>query len=182
MNILIVYGSIEGQTRKIATKCQEQLVSSGHNVRLVDAFQPVSDVVTANFSACLIAAPVHQQRHPDEVINFVRAQREALRGLPTAFISVSLAAAFAEGREDAKSYIARFLERTGLQPAATHMAAGALRYKAYDFFQEQIIRPVVLKDRSTDLSVGDQEFTDWQRLEDFVAGFVANLDVSDQRT
>jgi menaquinone-dependent protoporphyrinogen oxidase len=46
-----------------------------------------------------------------------------------------------------------------------------LRYDKYDFFQEQIIRHVVLKDRAPDVIDGDHDFTDWDALGAFVDDF-----------
>ena len=171
MNILIAYGSIEGQTHKIAKACEERLAARGHSVELREAAREAGTIAMDAFDACLIAAPVHQQRHPDDVINFVLAHAAALEATRCAFISVSLSAAFPEGREEAESYIQRFLDRTGLQPISTHTAAGAIRYREYDFFQEQILRHVVLKNRAPDEISGDHEFTDWQALNDFVDAF-----------
>ena len=176
MNVLIAYGSIEGQTSKIAIGCGKQLTAGGHSIEILEVSQTTGAFDLSHFDSCLIAAPVHQQRHPDDVINFARAHAAALNAIPCGFVSVSLSAAFPEGQEEANSYIRRFLERTGLEFITTHTAAGAIRYKEYDFFQEQILRHVVLKDRAPADISGDHEFTDWQALDDFVTEFVSAVE------
>ena len=91
--------------------------------------------------------------------------------MPSALVSVSLSAAFPDGRAEAEGYADRLVRATGWQPTAVHLAAGALRYDKYDFFQEQIIRHVVLKDRAPDVIDGDHDFTDWDALGAFVDDF-----------
>lgn len=171
MRTLLVYGTIEGHTRKIAQAVARQLERHGAAVNLIDADATASDVAVADFECCIVAGSVHQQRYPDAVNNFVRANLAELNARPSAFISVSISASYPEGLAEARSYAERFCERSGWSPAMTHHAAGALRYTAYDFFQEQIIRHVVLKGRDIDDVSGDHEFTDWDGLAAFVDEF-----------
>lgn len=173
MNYLVVYGSLEGHTAKIAVHCAERLGDAGHDVRLIDAVRRVEDLALTDYDACLIAAPVHQQRHPDAVFNFILAHLARLNAMPSAFVSVSLSAAFADGRSEARLYIDRLLERTAWKPIRSLPAAGALRYAGYDFFQEQIIRHIVLKDRAPQGIAGDHDFTDWPALDAFIDDFSA---------
>ena len=107
----------------------------------------------------------------DAVIDFIKVHAASLNALPSALVSVSLAAAFEGGHRDAQAYVDRLLERTGWRPTAVHLAAGALNSQKYDYFQEQIIRHVVLKDREPDDIVGDHDFTDWDALAQFVKDF-----------
>ena len=127
----------------------------------------------ANYDGLVVAAPVHQRRHPETIINFVLAHRDDLRAKPSALISVSLSAAFADGLGDAQGYVDLLVKDCGWQPSATCLAAGALRYSEYDFFQEQIIRHVVLRGREAKDVGGDYDFTDWDALRHFVDEFVA---------
>ncbi|MES0863420.1 hypothetical protein ABLN87_13780 [Ruegeria sp. SCPT10] len=52
------------------------------------------------------------------------------------------------------------------------MVAGAVRPESYDYFEKEIIRHVVLKDRNVDPRDGTQEFTDWAALEASVTTFL----------
>lgn len=171
MNCLVFYGTAEGHTQKIARSIAERLEGGGHAVRLQDASKSVADL--DNLDAFLAAAPVHQQRHPDAVIDFLKLHAGRLNGMPSALVSVSLSAAFEGGRAEAQMYVDRLLERTAWKPTAVHLAAGALRYEKYDYFQEQIIRHIVLKDRAPERIEGDQDFTDWSELARFADEFMA---------
>ena len=172
MNVTVVYGTVEGHTQKIANAVVDLLETHNHSVHLLDASRNIDDGKFMDCDACIIAAPVHQLRHPDAIINFIRAHMENLNNRPTALISVSLSAAFPDGMLEAQSYVDRLLERTGWHPKRTHLAAGALRRAEYDFFQEQIIQHIVLKDRSPEEIEGDHEFTDWNALNRFVKEFL----------
>ncbi|MFY0610690.1 MAG: protoporphyrinogen oxidase [Hyphomicrobiaceae bacterium] len=172
MRLILIYGTVEGQTQKIANEVARHLGLGATEVRVIDANETAGEVHLQDFDGCIVAASVHQQRYSDAVNNFVRAHVQDLNAQPTAFISVSLAASFAEGRDEAQSYVERLLERSGWRPTMTHNAAGALRYTKYDFFQEQIIRHIVLKGRDVDELKGEHEFTDWAALKAFADAFV----------
>jgi menaquinone-dependent protoporphyrinogen oxidase len=88
------------------------------------------------------------------------------------FLSVSLSAAFDEGQRKAQECIATFIEKTGWTPGVSLPVAGALRNEGYDYFQQQILEHVVLKNRKVDHPERDQEFTDWKALADAVEAFL----------
>jgi menaquinone-dependent protoporphyrinogen oxidase len=87
------------------------------------------------------------------------------------FLSVSLSAAFDEGRRE-QECIARFIEKTGWTPGVSLPVAGALRNEEYDYFQQQILEHVVLKNRKVDHPERDHEFTDWKELAEAVEAFL----------
>ena len=173
MKCLIFYGTAEGHTFKIAESISEKFQAAGYEVSIQDASKSVSHIDLSDLDAFLATAPVHQQRHPDAVIDFIKVHSASLNALPSALISVSLSAAFENGRPDAQAYVDRLLDRTGWRPTAIHLAAGALRYEKYDYFQEQIIRHIVLKDRAPEQIEGDHDFTDWDALALFIDDFEA---------
>jgi menaquinone-dependent protoporphyrinogen oxidase len=90
MNVLIVYGTTEGQTRRIAEWTTTHVSQRGHQVELRDSASLACDSDLETFHAFIIAASVHQERHQDTVINFVIAHHELLNTRPSAFISVSV--------------------------------------------------------------------------------------------
>ena len=172
MNVLIAYATTEGQTRKIATAIADQTRRLGHDVRLIDTAREHSDLHLDGFDAIIIAASVHQDKHQDDIEDFVAASKSVLAKKPTMFISVSLAAAFEESRENAERYIAGFVESSGWRPGKTLAVAGALRSDEYDYYHQQILEHVVLKDRKIDHPEQDQEFTDWKELASAVEAFL----------
>jgi menaquinone-dependent protoporphyrinogen oxidase len=47
-----------------------------------------------------------------------------------------------------------------------------LRFTEYDYFQEQIVKFIVMKRESAASTGRDREFTDWNALAGFVDGFL----------
>lgn len=175
MNILIVYGTTEGQTRKICEHIGERLEQAGHSVRLHDSGASPADVDVGSFDAAIVAGSVHQNKHQESLRLFAIAHRAALQRLPTLFVSVSLSAAFEEGKADAAGNVSAFLKETGWSPTTSLTVAGALRFDRYDYFMEQIIRYVVLRGHAEGQSETDNEFTDWPALDRAIDGFVTGV-------
>jgi menaquinone-dependent protoporphyrinogen oxidase len=172
MNILIVYGTTEGQTRKIAEWTATHIREHAHQAELRDsaALAPVLDLET--YDAFIIAASVHQEYHQEAITNFVIAHREVLDAKPSAFISVSLSAVLEGGEPEAQKYVDSFVSVTRWRPRMTLLLGGALRFTEYDYFQEQIVKFIVMKRGGGSSTVRDREFTDWNVLAGFVDGFL----------
>ncbi len=170
MNVLIVYGMTDGQTRKVAEWTARHVRTLGHEVELRDSASlgSIADLVT--FDAFIIAASVHQKRHQDTVIT----HHELLNTRPSAFISVSLAAVLEDEKKEAQEYVDHFVSATGWQPRMTLLLGGALRFTEYDYFQEQIVKFIVMKRGGARSTGRDHEFTDWNALANFVDGFLAS--------
>ena len=47
-----------------------------------------------------------------------------------------------------------------------------MRFTEYDYFQEQIVKFIVMKRGDAPSTGRDREFTDWNALADFVDGFL----------
>ena len=173
MNVLIIYASIEGQTAKIAHQIETELSDAGHKVSMVDA-QGTDDLPLTEVDKVILAASVHERRHPKLFEALLIAQQEQLRKLDTLLISVSLSAAFPEGLEEAGDYVTELKMRTGLKPTAELLVAGAIRSGHYDYFATQVLRHVVMRDRDYDPTSEEHEFTDWTALSTAVNAFMAD--------
>jgi len=172
MNVLIVYGTTEGQTRKIAEWTATHVRKLGHEVELRDSASPPSDSDLATFDAFIVAASVHQERHQDTIINFAIAHHDLLNAKPAAFISVSLSAVLEDEKKEAQKYVDRFVSVTGWEPRMSLLLGGALRFTDYDYFQEQIVKFIVMKSGAAESTEHDQEFTDWNALASFLDRFL----------
>ncbi|MGI9492007.1 MAG: flavodoxin domain-containing protein [Geminicoccaceae bacterium] len=177
MNVLIVYGTTEGQTRKIATFIADRIRGRGENVTLIDNTDLAKNITIDDVDAVIAAGSVHNGRHQAALFQFVRDRREVLQAKPSAFISVSLSMASddKQDRLDAAACADRFFEAAEWKPTVTHLVAGAIRYSQYDFFKSWILRMIAsTKGASTDTSQ-DHEFTDWKDLEAFADAFLAQV-------
>lgn len=175
LNVLVVYGTTEGQTRKIAERAAAQISECGHRAVLRDSAAPSSAPDLESFDAFIIAASVHQQQHQETIAAFATAHRKLLNAKPSVFISVSLSAAMEEGQAEAQEYVDSFLSATDWRPSMTLRLGGALRLTEYDYFQEQIVKFIVLKGGSVATTGRDREFTDWDALTGFLDRFLDRL-------
>ena len=177
MNILVIYGTTEGQTRKIASFMTDCLRDRGQSVTLIDSTDLPKGLDVGGFSAVIAAGSVHNGRHQAPLFQFVRDHRSMLQAKPSAFVSVSLSMVSddKEDRLDAAACADRFLLAAEWKPTVTHLVAGALRYTQYDFFKSWILKMIAnAKGAYTDTSQ-DHEFTDWKDLEAFVDAFLAQV-------
>ncbi|MBT8410184.1 MAG: protoporphyrinogen oxidase [Octadecabacter sp.] len=174
MKILIAFESIEGQTRKICEFAAQRLRALGHTVEMFDTQDKLAPLSLDGFDKIVLAAPVHERRHPQSFELFITANKAALASLQTLMISVSLNAAFPECLEEAREYLTEMKMRTGFTPDMEILAAGAVRPASYGYFESQVVRNVLLADQKIELFDGEREFTDWDALG---AGLDAFLDL-----
>ncbi len=174
LSILVVYGTTEGQTRKIAERVAERIRASGQQVELRNSARWQNDVQVESFDKVIIAGSVHEKRHQRPLEIFVIANRDKLASKPVLFLSVSLSAAFPGGEDEAQAYVDSFAEYTEWTPPQTMLVAGALRHEEYDYFTEQIVQHVVLEGRDAEEGQGDQEYTDWDALMAAVDAFAGS--------
>ena len=165
MDVLIVYGTTEGQTRKIADWTARRVREREHHVELRDSTAPMS-------LPWAFAASVHQQYHQDTVTNFAIAHHKLLNAEPSAFVSVSLSAVLEGERPEAQKYVDQFVSVTGWHPRMSLLLGGGLRFTDYDYFQKQIVKFIVMKGAGAARDQSDREFTDWNALARFVDKFL----------
>jgi menaquinone-dependent protoporphyrinogen oxidase len=176
-SILVLYGTIEGQTRKIARFIADRLAARGHEARLVDAAEAEPELDPRAFCAAVIAASLHAGHYQAPVVDFVRRQHVILNAMPTAFVSVSLSAAShdADDLEGLARCVADFEHRTQWTPREIYHASGAFRFSQYDFLKRWALKYIAYrKGQPTDTSK-DYELTDWDALGAFVDRFAAKL-------
>ncbi len=173
MAVLILYATIEGQTRKVAEFAAEEARKAGHEVRSVDVSGEMATVSYDGIDRVILAAPVHERRHPRPFETLIAADRQTLGELKTMLLSVSLNAAFVEGQAEANDYVVEMKMRTEFTPDVEQLVAGAVRTGEYDYFATQIVRHVVMRGREYPVTDGTQEFTDWPVLAEQLAVFLA---------
>lgn len=174
--IYIPYGSVEGQTAQIAEYMAEHIRALGHQADTAD-LKHSGDTLAGGYDGVIVAASVHVGKHEGYVADFVRKNRGELERLPSALISVSLAAHGDE--ENAESYVAKFEEETGWRPAHVGMFGGALLYTHYNFLKRHMMKKIAKDKGSTDLDTSrDYVYTEWDGVQRFVEDFLAGLPVA----
>lgn len=175
MRVLVVYATVEGQTRTITDHIKRFLNERGHEMAMIDATSPPDSLSIDDIDAVICAGPVHAGAFPKPLRRYVHSHVQELMARPGAFISVSLTAAGddADEMEELQKIEAEFSEETGWWPVAVHHAAGALKFTEYDYFRKWIMKRIARgKGQATDR---DTEFTDWAALDDFLSGFLADI-------
>jgi menaquinone-dependent protoporphyrinogen oxidase len=171
--IYLPYGSVEGQTARITDYIAELIRAHGHEADAVD-LKHAGDTLPGGYDAVIVAASVHVGKHEGYVTDFVRKNRGELERLPSALISVSLAAHGDE--ENAEGYVAKFEQETGWHPAHVGIFSGALLYTRYNFLKRQLMKKIAKDKGSADLdTTRDYVYTEWDGVKHFTEDFLAGL-------
>jgi menaquinone-dependent protoporphyrinogen oxidase len=166
MKILILYGTTEGQTRKIAEFIAKQLRDLGDTVTLADATGETNMIDVRAFDAAILAASLHAGQYQRPLIHFARANHAWLNLMPSAFISVSLSAAGSDPDElkGIADCAGRFKSETNWTTPEVQHVAGAFRFAEYDFFKRWVMK-LIAWEKDIKVEPGkDLELTNWEAL------------------
>jgi menaquinone-dependent protoporphyrinogen oxidase len=169
--ILVLYGTTERHTEKVAGSLGQTLTARGFDVDLVEAGS--RDPAPSGYDGIIVAASIHAGRFQKAVGRWIRAHREEFGATPTAFIAVCLAVASKrpEAVAEIDAIVARFLRDAGWTPAMTKAVAGALLYTHYNFFIRWMMRRIAAKEGGDTDTSRDYEYTDWNDLREFGDAF-----------
>lgn len=171
--LLILYGTTDGHTGKVARFLADQLYAQGADVDLLEA--GTADPDPRDYTAVIVAASVHAGGYQKTVVRWVRAHAYALSCTPSAFVSVCLGVLQNDPKVDRNlaGITDRFAAQTGWAPTCVKRVAGALLYTRYGWLKRMAMRQIVKKaGGSTDTS-RDHEYTDWAELREFARAFHA---------
>lgn len=175
--VLIVYGTTEGHTARIAQYLSDVISGYGYDASLVDV-ERARVGEPDGYDAVMVGASVHMGKHERWVIDYVRQNRDTLQRLPSAFFSVSLAARdnTDEARKEVNGYLEKFMQQTGWHPRKVGSFAGALLYTHYGFFKRWIMKRIARDKGSPDIdSSRDYIYTDWESVKRFAEEFLETL-------
>ena len=180
-NVLVCYGTGEGQTRKVARRIAGVLEDRGHDATVVDADAhsadlDAADFDVADFDAVLVGASIHAGKHRPSVRLFVQRDREALLSRPTGFFQVSMISALPERREEAAALAEDFFETTGWRPDLLGLFGGAFLYSRYGFVKRLVVRWWARRTTGDVDTSRDYEYTDWDAVERFADDFATFVD------
>lgn len=174
--ILIIYGSTQGQTRKIAGALAADLRYHGFEVHRVDAGLEGRQS-PLGYDGVIVAASLHAGGYQPAVRRWAARYAHVLNQLPTVFVSVSLGVL--EHRPETDRRLAEIAEQfcaaTGWRPGLTEQVAGALAYTRYNWLLKRWMRRISRKaGGDTDMS-RDYEYTDWSQVQQLAARFTARM-------
>jgi menaquinone-dependent protoporphyrinogen oxidase len=134
--ILVAYASATGSTAGVAEAIGKRLSESGVAVDV----RPVTAVGDLGpYSAVVVGSAIHGGWLP-EAVEFVRANREALARVPTAYFLVCMNVL--NGGDGYRKLVAGYLEpvRAIVAPVAEGRFAGAMRFADHPFFRRLGLR------------------------------------------
>lgn len=169
--ILVLYGTTDGQTGKIAHFVGDELHSLGAEVDVVDAATASPD--PAGYGGVVVAASVHAGGYQRPVIRWAAAHAGALHARRTAFLSVCLGVLQQDPavQADLEKIRKRFIAQTRWTPTQTRMVAGALKYSQYGWLKRLVLRRIARKAGGGTDTSRDYEYTDWNELRTFAETF-----------
>ncbi len=172
---MIIYGTIEGQTRKISRFMENVLQEENHQVAIANVVEdPPSP---KNFDSVFIGSSIHISKYNSLVKKYVQDNVKILNEKPTAFFSVSMAIAsdIKEEHEEVAQIANSFLKETKWNANVTWQIAGALKYTKYDYFKKLIMRSIAKKEGGSVDTSQDYEYTDWPKVKEQVLNFINSL-------
>jgi menaquinone-dependent protoporphyrinogen oxidase len=175
--ILIAYGTTDGQTRKIAEVLAEDLRARRFSVDILDTAGTRPRLSPETYDAVIVAASVQIGAFQKSVVRWVRMHARALHRMPTAFLPVCLAILEKrpEAQQEIDNIVGRFFRRCGWRPTVTKPMAGALKYTQYPWLKKWMMKRIVAKAGGDTDTTRDYEYTDWNELRAFAGEFAARL-------
>ena len=169
--ILVLYGTTDGHTAKIAATVADALRTSGAAVDLIEA--GTKEPEPEAYQGVIVAASVHARGYQRSVRQWVRRHAEALRGKPSAFLSVSLGVLQKDPdvQRDVEAIVSGFLRATRWQPAMVQNVAGAVLYTKYNLLKRWIMKRIVANAGGATDTSRDYEYTNWAELHAFAERF-----------
>jgi menaquinone-dependent protoporphyrinogen oxidase len=171
--ILILYGTTDGQTGKIARFL-------GGEFR---ALQVEADVVLAapgsagpeGYAGVIVAASLHAGGFQRPVRRWVRQHRLALAGRPAMFLAVCLGVLERKAETDAElqRLVSAFAIESGWTPPEVRFMAGALPWSKYGWLKTWVVRRIVARAGGDTDTSRDYEYTDWAELRRMTFGFAS---------
>ncbi len=177
LRVLIVFGTTDGHTARVATALAEECRRLGADVELVDAAAirgsgPSPD----SFDRVIVAASIHIGGFQRPVRRWVRGHATSLRDRQTLFVSVCLAVLQRDlsVRQDLDRIVTRFREQTGWTPGEVVFVPGMLAYTRYGWLRRLVMRRIAGRAGGSTDTTRDHDYTDWTALRDLAGRFLAS--------
>lgn len=165
-NILIVYSSTDGQTKKICDFIANICKEHKKNVHITNINNPDFNII--DYDKVVIASSIRYGKHDPKIIDIIEKNAKLIGGKKNAFISVNLVAR----KEDKNTpttnpYLKTFLSNTIWEPNLIGLFPGVLNYKIYSFWDSLMIKLIMLSTGGPTSSKTNIEYTDWNKVADF---------------
>jgi menaquinone-dependent protoporphyrinogen oxidase len=173
--ILVVYGTSYGQTRRIAQRIAERLVSHGLSLTVRQGDELTGREPLDEYDGFVVGASVIGGKHQPYIGAFIRRNATRLNSVPSAFFSVSGSAAspLSEKRAAVKKLVEEFLTATSWRPVQVATFGGMMAYTQYGFILRWFTKLVAMRSGGPTDTSRDHDFTDWAEVDRFAEKLVA---------
>lgn len=166
-NVLVLYSTTDGHTKKICQKIQSVLEQHEHKVKLF-SIDDVLQVDLMQFDKIVIGASIRYGKHNKKVIEFVKRNKNILQNKPGAFFSVNVVARKPDKNlPDTNPYMRKFLKQSPWHPDEVAVFAGKIDYQKYRLADRLIIRLIMYITNGPTDPETVADFTNWQQVEEF---------------
>lgn len=171
--ILLLYASVDGQTKKISNYLAKQLVKE--DLEIVESEVTAFDGQLNSYDIIVLGSSIRYGVHHKTMIDFINANRNILDNQKTAFFSVNLVARKPEkNKADTNPYVIKFFKEITWNPQLIEVFAGKLDYKKYPFFDRIMIQFIMWMTKGPTDKNAKIEYTDWNRVKQF-SGKIINM-------
>jgi menaquinone-dependent protoporphyrinogen oxidase len=165
--ILIVYGTTDGHTAKVAGAIADALRAGG---AVVDVHQiGRAHCLPDGYDGVIVASPLRGGKYLKPVRRWVHAHAAVLNVRSTVFVSICLGVLQHDPAVNRalNAIVVRFLAETGWRPTVTKLVAGALPYTRYNWFIRRVMKRIAAQAGGDTDTTRDYEYTDWPDLRGF---------------
>lgn len=173
MKLLLLYGSTDGQTEKIARHIKSEAEKGDVEIRIYDAAN--SPPSPKGFDGVIIGSSIRDRSFQARVVAYVNAYVQELNTIPSVFFTVS-SAAIGLRQQRPKSWRRKglnvltdsFLKDSRWKPVLVEHIAGAIKFTKYSWQTKTGFWLMALFSGWKRDTSRDYEYTDWDAVDVFV--------------
>lgn len=170
-NTLIIYSSVDGQTKVICDRLQAICTAKGDKVTVV-ALDDAHSINLSYYDKVLIGASIRYGKHRPALYQYVNRHRAVLNSKKNGFFTVNVVARKPEkNTPETNPYMKKFLQLSLWEPQQLAVFAGKIDYPKYRLFDRSMIRLIMWITKGPTDTSGTYEFTDWEGVEHFGDAF-----------
>ena len=168
MNILILYSSIDGHTKKICEFIYN-IICTQNNIEIFNLNDFVkTETNLSKYDFILIGASIRYGTYRRNFLKFINSNSIELNNTKTAFFSVNIVARKKEKNTVINNpYIKKFYKLSKWKPKIIDVFAGKLDYPNYNLFNKNIIRLIMYLTKGPTETSKSIEFTNWKKVHNF---------------
>ena len=166
-NILIIFSTTDGHTRKICQRLKSVIEERAHKATL----KSIDDLLNVDLNAfdkIVLGASIRYGKHSKRVYEFIDKHQQILDSKPNAFFSVNVVARKPnKNNPQTNPYLKKFLNQISWRPKELAVFAGKVDYPKYTFWERLMIRLIMLMTKGPTDPKSIVEFTDWNQVKNF---------------